>query len=177
MPDYKLIGHDFTPPDLTEIEEQIERTYKNIVQGPGFRDVMVKTNAWNWAIDECNILAMDIGDREVRVKLSYLASGENAEKAGKSFERDKIRGEAAAIVNDDGDVRYEGVTGELVMESDAERDAPPNRLSAPSQFPFPRSHHPLELLSLSSGPPLPIFRRQKGALLFPPKTEPQTQVP
>ena len=70
-----------------EIEEQIERTYKDIVQGPGFRDVMVRTNAWNWAIDECNILAMDIGDGEVRVKLSYLASGENEEKEDRSFQR------------------------------------------------------------------------------------------
>jgi hypothetical protein len=99
-----------------EIEEQIERTYKDIVQGVGFRDIMVRTSAWNWVIDECNILAMDIGDAEVRVKLSYLASGESEEKEDPSCHRNKIRGEAEAVVNDNGDVRYEAVTGELVVD-------------------------------------------------------------
>jgi hypothetical protein len=103
-----------------EIEEQIERTYQDIVQGPGFRNVMVGTNVWNWAIDECNILAMDIGHDKVRVKLSYLASGENEEKADRSLQGNKIRGEAEAVVNDNGDVRYEAVTGELVRDSDTE---------------------------------------------------------
>ena len=103
-----------------EIEEQIERTYKDIVQGPGFRNIMVRTNAWNWAIDECNILAMEIRDGAVRVKLSYLASGENEEKEDRSSQGNKIRGEAEAVVNDNGDVRYEAVTGELVMDSDSD---------------------------------------------------------
>ena len=121
MPGYIKRLEELAPEDQeAEIEEQIERTYKDLVQGPGFRDVMVRTNAWNWAIDECNVLAMDIGDGEVRVKLSYLASGENEEKEDRSVQRDKIRGEAEAVVNDDGDVRYEAVTGELVMDSDSE---------------------------------------------------------
>lgn len=123
MPGYIQRLEGLAPEDQeVEIEAQIERTYKDIVQGPGFRDVMVKTNAWNWVIDECNILAMDIGDGEVRAKLSYLASGEYEEKEGRSLQRDKIRGEAEAVVNDNGDVRYEAVTGELVMDSDTEEN-------------------------------------------------------
>ena len=121
MPGYIERLQRLAPEDQeVEIEEQIERTYCDIVQGPGFRDVMAKTNAWNWAIDECNILAMTMGDDEVRAKVSYLASGENAEKETEASQRGKIRGEAEAVVNDDGEVRYEAVTGELVMESDAE---------------------------------------------------------
>ena len=120
MPGYIKRLEELAPEDQeAEIEEQIERTYKDLVQGPGFRDVMARTNAWNWAIDECNILAMDIGDGEVRVKLSYLASGENEEKEDRPFQGDKIRGEAEAVVNDNGDVRYEAVTGELVVDSDS----------------------------------------------------------
>jgi hypothetical protein len=96
-----------------EIEELIERTYKDLVQGPGFRVAMLKTKAWNWTIDECNILAMIVGEGEVRVKLSYLASGEYEEKEDIHAQGDKIRGEAEAVVNDNGDVRYETVAGEL----------------------------------------------------------------
>ena len=105
-----------------EVEEQIERTYENIVQDPGFRDVMVGTNVWNWAIDQCNILAMDIGDGEVRAKLSYLASGEYEDNADKPLLGNKIRGEALAVVDDNGDVRYETVTAELVLDSDLEQN-------------------------------------------------------
>jgi hypothetical protein len=119
MPGYIERLERLAPEDQeVEIEEQIERTYKDLVQGPGFRDVMVRTNVWNWVIDECNILAMDIAEGEVRVKLSYLASGEYEEKADRVFQGNKIRGEAEAVVNDDGDVRYKEVTGELVMNSD-----------------------------------------------------------
>jgi hypothetical protein len=119
MPGYIKRLERLAPEDQeVEIEEQIERTYKDLVQGPGFRDVMVRTHAWNWAIDECNILAMDLGDGEVRLKLSYLASGENEEEEHRSSPREKIRGEAEAVVNDNGDVRYEAVTGEPVMNCD-----------------------------------------------------------
>jgi hypothetical protein len=117
MPGYIKRLEGLAPEDqAVEIEEQIERTYKHIVQGPGFRDIPAGTSAWNWAIDECNILEMDIGDAEVRVKLSYLASGENEEKENPSCHGNKIRGEAEAVVNDSGDVRYEAVTGELVVD-------------------------------------------------------------
>jgi hypothetical protein len=119
MPDYIKRLERLAPEDQeVEIEEQIERTYKDLVQGSGFRDVMARTRIWNWAVDECNILEMEIGDGEVRVKVSYLASGESEEKEDRSFPGDKIRGEAEAIVDDNGDVRYEAVTGELVTEAD-----------------------------------------------------------
>jgi len=117
MPGYIQHLNGLSPEDQeVEIESQIERTYKNIVQGPGFHDVMAKTNAWNWVIDECNILAMDIEDGEVRVKLSYLASGEKEERQGRSSQRDKIRGEAEAVVDDNRDVRYEAVASELIRD-------------------------------------------------------------
>jgi hypothetical protein len=121
MPSYIARLERLAPEDQeVEIEEQIERTYKDIVQGSGFRDVMARTNAWNWAIDECNILEMAMGDGEVRVKLSYLASGENAEKEIEAAQRGTIRGEAEAVVNDEGEVRYEAVTGELLVDSNTE---------------------------------------------------------
>jgi hypothetical protein len=121
MPGYIKRLEELAPEERqVQVEAQIERTYKDIVQGSRFREVMVTTNAWNWAIDECNILAMDIGDGEVRVKVSYLASGEIENKEDKPCQRDKIRGEAEAVVDDDGNVRYKAVTGELVMDSDAE---------------------------------------------------------
>ena len=53
----------------------------------------------------------------------------------------------------------------------------PKQFSLPAQLPSVPSHQPLTLLNLPSGPALPIFRRQKDALLFPPKPAPQTQVP
>lgn len=86
-------------------------SYLRIGDDAVYASCIATTNALGWGVDEYKIVAYQVVEGEIGVNLTYSASGEQEEDH--AFLGDSVSGTAVAVVDDDGDVRYEEVTAEV----------------------------------------------------------------
>lgn len=99
-----------------EIDEKIAETYHEILDSEIFASAIAETNASGWGMDEYEVQNIDLGDEECIVRLTYSASGDQAED--KPYSGDKVTGTAEAIIDSQGAVDYREITAELIHEDD-----------------------------------------------------------
>ena len=96
-----------------EAEQKLRATIHQIVHVSDFATVTADTNASLWGVDDFSVGAINIdrNEREVRVTLTYSASGTQDEN--RPFAGRIIEGKAVALIDDDGAVRYDDVSADL----------------------------------------------------------------
>lgn len=84
-----------------------------------------------------DIYEYDINDepkvtrQKVRIKLSYSGSRPAEHESSPPFHGDQVHGKASAIIDDDGHLRFEWVTGKVKQFSSRKKEKPPAK-----HFPF-----------------------------------------
>ncbi|HTU18649.1 MAG TPA: hypothetical protein VMG10_11360 [Gemmataceae bacterium] len=102
------------------IDEKIAETSHEILDSEVFARTIAVTNASGWGMDDYEVQRIDLGEEACIVRLTYSASGEQAEN--KAYSGDRVTGTAEAVIDSHGAVEYREITAELVHDDD-ERDS------------------------------------------------------
>ena len=98
------------------IDDKVSNSMHEITQDGTFCDCSAGTNATDWGVDDYEFDAdyAEIVDDEVHVPLDYHASGEQLDDH--MYCGTEITGEAVAVIDDKGQIRFEEVTAEVAEE-------------------------------------------------------------
>jgi hypothetical protein len=98
------------------VEERLDEEKHWLVEEDAFSGAMAETNASEWDIDEISVehIELDLPSETCAVRFSYTASGQQDED--RMFCGTDISGEATAIIDRDGEVRFEDVAASLVED-------------------------------------------------------------
>lgn len=89
-------------------------TIDEIIDDDVFSHVAAGTNASAWDFADYETGDVDAGEDDIRVHVTYSASGEQEDDM--MFWGNRICGEAVAIIDDNGKVSYEEVTAEIAPD-------------------------------------------------------------
>ena len=105
-----------------EIESKISETLHDILDAGAVSAEIANTNALGWGVDVFDILDIDLGHPdEIRVRIEFTLSGNQEDD--KPFCGTSIEGEALAIIDGAGHVRYCNVTAERDLGNDDDEPA------------------------------------------------------
>ena len=102
------------------IESKIADACHLLVESDEFERAAGSTNATDWAVDEWDMVLVEIDEDECVVQITYSAAGEQMDDD--FFSGDCISGEAQAVIDAAGNVSFREVTVEVSDSGDREDD-------------------------------------------------------
>jgi hypothetical protein len=100
-----------------EIESKISETKQDILDAEAVSSEIASTNALGWGVDVTEILDIDLSrPDQIRVRIGFTLSGNQEDD--KPFCGTSIEGEAVAIIDAAGLLRYTKVTAERDLGDD-----------------------------------------------------------
>jgi hypothetical protein len=100
-----------------EIESKLSETERDILDAEAVSSEIASSNARGWGMDVSEILGIDLSrPDQIRVRIGFTLSGNQEDD--KPFCGTSIEGEAVAIIDAAGHVRYTSVTAERDLGGD-----------------------------------------------------------
>jgi hypothetical protein len=98
-----------TPGDLEGVvDDLVADTNGDLLASAEAAGAMAETNATGWAVDDYEVQAIDLGQGECVVSLTFKAAGQQQAELAPCG--DRISGKAEAVIDSLGDVTYQNVS-------------------------------------------------------------------
>lgn len=94
-----------------EVDSKIADTQHEILEADEVISKMAETNSVGYGIDEYEVVLVEMLENECKVRVRYSAVGDQDED--KPFSGSKITGEAVAVIDSRGEVKYSDVKAEI----------------------------------------------------------------
>lgn len=98
------------------VDDKIADAQQAILDDDSISGLMAETNSTGFYVDDYHIEAIDFDEATCRVSLSWHASGDQDED--RPYHGDEISGTAVALIDDNGNVEFDEISGEIVNEDD-----------------------------------------------------------
>lgn len=106
------------------VDDKIADAQQSILDDDVVSGLMAETNAMGFSVDDYHIESIDFDESGCRVTLSWHASGDQDED--RPYHGSKISGTAVAVIDDNGGVEFEEISGDIDRDDEPdEGDWPP----------------------------------------------------